>query len=115
MILRFVVMKRGEPLQEEQSQQSQGRPADRLRRAHPDRFGQHVKERRPQHAARGEAQVNLKPRMVQDRGQRKHTPQQADADDQGEIKGQSRQHGARAPLDLRIQPLFTRRTVGIMK
>src|SRR5271165_6545924 len=95
MILRFVVMKREEPLQEEESEQSQGCPADRLRRAHPDRFGQHVKERRPQHAPRGEAQIDLKPRMVQDRGQRKHTPQQADADDQGAIKGQSRQHGAR--------------------
>ena len=70
MILRFVVMKREEPLQEEQSQQSQGRPADCLRRAHPDRFGQHVKERRPEHAPCGEAQINLKPRMVQDCGQR---------------------------------------------
>ena len=115
MILRFVVMKREEPLQEEQSQQSQGRPADRLRRAHPDRFGQHVKERRPQHAARGEAQINLKPRMVQDRGQRKHTPQQADADDQAQSRDKADSMALGAPLDLRIQPLFTRRTVGIMK
>src|SRR5271157_6325437 len=68
MILRFMVMKRKEPLQEKESQQSQGRPAERLRRAHPDCFRQHVKERRPQHASRGEAQINLKPRMVQDRG-----------------------------------------------
>ena len=60
-LLRFVVMEREEPLQEEERQEAQGRPANGLGRAHSHRLGQHVEERGPEHAAGREAEIDLEP------------------------------------------------------
>ena len=78
---RLVVVEGEEPLEEEQGQQPDRRPAERARRAQPDRLGHHVEERRPEHRPGREAQVELEPGVRQDRRQRQQAPEQAHPDD----------------------------------
>src|SRR3974390_170094 len=59
-ILRLVMMKREESFQEEKREESQCRPANRLRRPHASGLREHVEECRPEHAAGREAEVSLK-------------------------------------------------------
>ena len=84
-------------------------------RPHAHGLGQHVEEGRPEHAARGEAQIDLEPGVSQDRRQGEHPSQQADGDDQRTIEGRGRMTWRSCSPSSRIRPLFARVEARIMR
>ena len=102
-----MVVEREEPLEEEQGQQPERRPADGLRRSDPHGLGDHVEESRAQHRAGGKTQVDLESGVVEHHRQREDPAEDADDHDGRAERGERDRDGHRTtPAGPGARPLW---------